>query len=267
MYTNRFHIAVAVLLILPAAPWCYGQASFVENFDDVTPTGTAYGPYELIDRGWDFRMQSSPAHNLGFGAPFQGWPWGGSQAGPAHIVANYIPDGWGSARANHWAILPPVPNQIAGDQFSVWMRAADDAYPARIEIRYSPGGGVDTGSGPDGVGDFTEVLLDLNPVPAGPWQEFTTTVPGSGRLALRYTVDLPVTSLQRGPRRPGDSAGELWLHRRQLSRRRGRGRRRRFGGSDAAVGQLWRVKSEWSLTARRRFHLKAGGPHACHHLT
>src|SRR5690606_32093618 len=98
---------------------------------------------------------------------------------------------------SNWALLPAIPNQIAGDTLAVYAQAQLTwNVPPRLQIRYSPSGGTDTGSSATDVGDFTQLLLDIDPVPDPGWTGYTVTVPGNGRLALRFFVrdTLPVAT-------------------------------------------------------------------------
>src|SRR5205085_1632503 len=72
--------------------------------------------------------------------------------------------------------------------------------PDRLQVRLSTNGGsVNVGITPTDVGDFTVLMLDINPTytPTGypsAWTQFTVTVSGlgsptTGRLAFRYFVE------------------------------------------------------------------------------
>src|SRR5262245_29767773 len=163
----------------------WAQASFIESFDDNGATATGqYGPANLIARGWTFRMQSSPASSQVFFDGYHGSDWPTPQAGPGYLGA----DGFMSSSSgpvSHWAILPVIPNQVAGDMVTLHVRR-HGALPARLEVRYSPSGGTSTGSGPTAVGDFTQLLVSSDPIPTGGWLAYSAAVPGGGRIALRF---------------------------------------------------------------------------------
>jgi hypothetical protein len=162
----------------------WAQASFSESFDDNGAVSTGqYGPANLIAKGWTFRMQSSPASSEAFSDGNHGSGWPTPQAGPGYLAADAVMSGPGPV--SHWAILPTVPNQVAGDRVTLHVRRLG-SIPARVEVRYSPSGGTSTGSGPTAVGDFTQLLGSIDPVPTGGWLAYSAAVPGAGRIALRF---------------------------------------------------------------------------------
>ena len=87
-----------------------------------------------------------------------------------------------------------------GDTVSFWTRGPDSStFPDRLELRMSlNGGSTNCGTLPDDVGDFTALLVEINPalVVGGypeTWTQFTATISGvptptPGRFALRYYV-------------------------------------------------------------------------------
>jgi hypothetical protein len=95
--------------------------------------------------------------------------------------------GFGGTVSN-WAILPAVAGQQAGHELRFWVLGWDGSNINTMQVRYSPSGAINTGSGTTGVGDFTTVLLDMNPVPGPGWNLVSITLPGSGRIALRSFV-------------------------------------------------------------------------------
>jgi hypothetical protein len=176
--------AGVVTLAIPSA--ALGQASFTENFDSIgTVQNGQHGPSGLIAAGWQFRNQSQP-QGFGYWYPMSGVSQAGS--GSIGIDTNVTQWNGNTSMGSSWAILPAIPGLQAGDPLSFWIT---DGYMvagqyARLQVRYSPGGGTSTGSGPSGVGDFSQVLLDIPNVNERPWTQFSTTVPGGGRLAFRF---------------------------------------------------------------------------------
>jgi hypothetical protein len=79
-----------------------------------------------------------------------------------------------------------VPNQTAGDEISFWARRFSGE--SVVEVRYSPGGGTQTGTLAADVGDFTVVLAEVQPTNGG-WTRHSAAIPGSGRIALRYRAE------------------------------------------------------------------------------
>jgi len=181
---------LVVLLWLAPAP-SLAQANFTEDFENVGPT-IGDGPQNLIHQGWIFRNQSQPRGRTVW---YQGtrvvFPYFTPYQGTGYLANTSSWDD-GNRNVGTWAILPAIPNQQAGDVISFYIAGAttpDD----RIEIRYSPTGGTSTGSGLNDVGDFTQVLFSGRPPSnIGDWGLASGTVPGTGRLAIRwYQPGLP----------------------------------------------------------------------------
>ncbi|HEY3246097.1 MAG TPA: choice-of-anchor J domain-containing protein [Phycisphaerae bacterium] len=195
----RTYVAVAVVAgctLLWSAASARAQANFSENFDTLgnTSFGEA-GPSELISLGWIFRNQSSP---LGYSGYYAGPVFGTAHSGTRTLDADFYSVSYGSAgTVSNWALLPAVPNQIACDTLVVYAHAVMTwNVPPRLQIRYSPSGGTNTGSSATDVGDFSQLLVEANPVPPTGWTQYSATVPGNGRLALRFFAPniLPVNT-------------------------------------------------------------------------
>lgn len=162
-------------------------ADFSEGFDDITNLP-----------GWFSQNNSSP---LGTTNWFQGnetvFP---AQAGAptAYIGANFNNTS-GVGTISNWLLTPEL-TLSNGDTFSFWTRtAAGSIWPDRLQVRLSTAGAsTNVGTGAEDVGDFTTLLLDINPtLSAGgypeAWTQYTITVSGlsgttSGRFAFRYYV-------------------------------------------------------------------------------
>ncbi|MBC7834801.1 MAG: hypothetical protein H7Y88_06840 [Phycisphaerales bacterium] len=187
----RLSFVAAVLAALSLAPFAAAQAQYFEGFND---TGTTYeydgGPTNLVSAGWIFRNQSQPVGS-GEWVGQQFCPLGlCAQEGEAYLrVTADLTTGL-AGDVSGWALLPSIPNQAANDALSIyvgcnWQSQELDA----LEIRYSPTGGISTSSGPSGVGDFTIVLAEFNPLPStSGWHLLSAVLPGPGRIALRYRV-------------------------------------------------------------------------------
>jgi hypothetical protein len=179
-------VAVAFTLVPATA---FGQASYAEDFEDLSPTPPgAFGPDELVERGWLFSNQSEPLGSTGW-YPSDGVDAFQPHTGNWHLSADFTstdPNGF-NPRISNWAVLPEIPGQQAGDVVRFFALGSFYLREDRLQVRYAPSGGVDTGSGPSEVGDFTELLLDINPIPRGEtWGEYAVTLPGPGRIAFRY---------------------------------------------------------------------------------
>ncbi|MEP0845306.1 MAG: hypothetical protein HRF50_00635 [Phycisphaerae bacterium] len=165
------------------------QANYFQDFDNVGPTQSpSSGPQNLINQGWIFRNQSSP---LGTQSWFQGYTgsgWPSPQAGGGYMAVTSSSTDYFGGTVSNWAILPAVPNQQAGDELRFYLLDTGGSNINTLQVRYSPGGGTSTGSGPSAVGDFTQLLLDISPIPAGGWNHYSVALPGPGRVALRYYI-------------------------------------------------------------------------------
>jgi hypothetical protein len=178
---------IAGCSFIGGTPPALAQANFSEDFDSLNATEAgALGPPELLDRGWLFRNQSSPPGDAGY---FAGpcFVCGEPHAGSHSLDADFSSTSGSEGTVSNWALLPAIAGQIAGDTFVVHARAVMSFnVPPQLQVRYSPGGETGTGSSASDVGDFTQLLLEVNPVPSTGWTRYSVTVPGSGRLALRF---------------------------------------------------------------------------------
>ncbi|HRE37479.1 MAG TPA: choice-of-anchor J domain-containing protein [Chitinophagaceae bacterium] len=160
-----------------------------EGFNSVEPT---------LPAGWAAQNLSAPVGITGW---FQGnagvFP---SQSGAptAYIGANFNNTA-GTGTISNWLFAPNVTLQN-GDEIEFWTRkVSPDAFPDRLELRWSANGAsTNAGATATSVGDFTTLLLSVNPslitgVYPTSWTKFTATVSGlagptSGRVAFRYFV-------------------------------------------------------------------------------
>jgi len=194
--------AVSVILTIAwftAAGSAFGQANFNENFDTLGSTSFGEpGPPELVGRGWIFRNQSSPLGYYGY--------YAGPHSGPAHSGTRSLDadfygstEYWSGGTVSNWAILPAITNQIAGDTLVIYAYAEMTwNEPPRLQIRYSSSQSTSTGSSATDVGDFSQLLLEVNPVPATGWTQYSATVPGKGRLALRFFAPDTLPTITNG---------------------------------------------------------------------
>ena len=160
---------------------------FNETFNTVVP----------LPAGWASQNLSSPVGATGW---FQGNA--GVFAGntpPGYIAANFN-NTTGTNTISNWLFCPNV-NLKNGDKFSFWTRTTTGTFPDRLQVRMSTNGAsVNAGATNVSVGDFSTLLLDINPTYTGTgyptaWTQFTLTMSGlpaagvSGRLAFRYFVE------------------------------------------------------------------------------
>ena len=162
-----------------------------EGFDDITT---------LMGDGWVMTNNSNPLGSTD-------WFQGNDTVFPAHmgastsyIAANFNNTSTGAPNTiSNWLLTPETEIQT-GDQFSFWTRTVTGSiFPDRMEVRMSlNGASSDVGSDESSVGDFTTLLLEINPSLAQggfpeTWTEFTVTVTGvdsptMGRIGFRYYV-------------------------------------------------------------------------------
>ncbi len=185
--SNQFRGALAAVALLLIGSTALAQANYSESFQNVGDgTSGPGGPSVLTSRGWTFRNQSSPNNGASpywteFGS---GWGQSGSCLGHGGFTT------WQDAntRISAWIILPAIPNQRTGDPFTLWTSAPTNAFGmnnASLEVRYSPTGSISTGSSSTDVGSFTQLLSNISGTGGHNWTQRTTTLPGTGRIAVR----------------------------------------------------------------------------------
>lgn len=173
----------------PASPSVAITSPFSEGFDDITT---------LPGAGWSLQNLSNPVGTTGW---FQGndavFP---SQAGAttAYIGANFNNTG-SVGNISNWLLTPEI-GLKNGDQIKFWTRKpSPDSFADRLQVRMSTAGAsTNVGATDASVGDFTTLLLDINPtlttgVYPTAWTQFTVTISGlgaatTGRIGFRYFV-------------------------------------------------------------------------------
>ncbi|MCB0254953.1 MAG: choice-of-anchor J domain-containing protein, partial [Anaerolineae bacterium] len=117
----------------------------------------------------------------------------------AYIAANFNNSGSPGTISN-WMLTPEM-SMSDGDTLSFWTRTVTGStFPDRLQVRLSTAGSsTNVGVGANDVGDFTTLLLDINPslLQGGypdDWAQYTITLSGlpggmaDGRVAWRYFV-------------------------------------------------------------------------------
>ena len=179
-------LALGLLIAVPLSV----QADYSESFEDITTLG---------GKGW-VEVNNSDAANLAY---FQGndavFP--ANSGNPTEYLGVNFNSTSGSVISN-WMIMQED-TLDNGMVFSFFTRTVTGStFPDRLEVRLSTNGAsTDVGSAPTDLGDFTELLIEVNPNLEGPapagypdtWTEFTATLSGlagptQGRLAFRYFV-------------------------------------------------------------------------------
>lgn len=156
-----------------------------EGFNTMTPAG------------WTIINRSAP---LGTTSWFQGDPTvfpSQSGAANAYAAANYNNTG-AVGQISDWFITPSVAIKN-GDVLKFWSRkVAPDAFPDRMQVRMSTIPSTNVGATATSVGDFTTLLVDINPTEVTgvypvAWTQYTVTISGlaspvTGNFAFRYFI-------------------------------------------------------------------------------
>jgi hypothetical protein len=154
----------------------------------------------LAGAGWVMTNNSNPAGTTSW---FQGdTARFNSQAGAndAYVAANYNA-GSGTATISLWLITPPL-SLTNGGTLTFYTRVqTSPSYPDRMQVRMNTLNTTNVGTLETDVGDFTSLLLDINPTllltgtgsyPTA-WTQFSVNLSGitgtvTGRIAFRYFV-------------------------------------------------------------------------------
>ena len=196
----RIHVisCVARNLVLAAAAVCGLTASanaqpLTEGFDTVTGG--------VPNASWATQNNSdSPDQPY-----FQGNPavfTAHSGATNSYIGVNFQSTSGltGTETISNWLITPMLTGMNNGDTVTFFARTVDTpSFPDRLQLRLSlSGASTNVGTLPTDVGDFTTLLVDINPTLTtsgfpNVWTQFTATLSGlsgptDGRMAFRYFV-------------------------------------------------------------------------------
>lgn len=181
----RYVLAALVAGVLTLRPMPVTASVLTEGFDDITTLGA---------KGWALVNNSSPAGVNWFQGNPGVFP---SQSGApnSYIASNFLAAGVGGNISN-WLILPEL-SFGSTDVLSFYTRANGEL-PDRLEVRYSANGSsTNVGATAASVGDFTTLILTLNPaLNAGgyptAWTQYIVSLAvlsgTTGRLAFRYNV-------------------------------------------------------------------------------
>jgi uncharacterized repeat protein (TIGR01451 family) len=176
-----------------------------------TPTPTP-GPCASLSEGFD-NIGTLPAAgwvqtNMSNPVGLNGWIQGRtemftSQSGAANsYIATDFNNTTDTNTISNWLLTPSMTLRD-GNTLSFWTRTATPGatvFPDRLQVRMSLNGtSTNVGSSPTSVGDFTTLLLDINPTYTttdypNNWTRYTIILDGIGqptvgRLAFRYFVE------------------------------------------------------------------------------
>ena len=174
--------------VLACAALCggAGAATLSEDFDGGVPAG------------WSVVNNSAPAGPTSWFQGDQTVFEAEHGAADSYVAANFNA-GAGAANLSTWLILPTLTFHN-GDVLSFSTRTSDFSFfPDRLEVRFSATGGTNVGTGAAGVGDYSTLLLSINPTQQvfgypDVWTRYSVTLGGlagatDGALAFRYVVD------------------------------------------------------------------------------
>lgn len=169
--------------------------SFTENFNDISLLPSV-GWYQQNN---SYPLGNNPTWYQGDVTAFTSY----NGSSNSYIASNFHSTAIGSGIISNWLLTP---NRIFrnGDVFAFYTRKAtvgpgETEYPDRLQVRMSTNGGsLNVGATSTDVGDFTTLLLEINPsllpnIYPQVWTQYTITISGlpaptSGRLAFRYFV-------------------------------------------------------------------------------
>lgn len=177
-------IGPSVLSLMPGPP--VPSTVFNETFNTVVP----------LPANWASQNLSLPVGPTGW---FQGnvgvFP---GNTPPGYIAANFNNTS-ALATISNWLFAPPVTLRN-GDTLSFYTRTTTGTFPDRLQVRMNTTNqGVNVGATNTSVGDYTTLLLDINPTytttgyPTA-WTQFKIPIQGlaaptAGRIAFRYFVE------------------------------------------------------------------------------
>lgn len=195
----------------PVTPPVDSSYSFFEQFDNVSG---------LVSKGWVFKNNSDPAgpngwrqgryeSGLKFGIDTVGFNAYSSTTYPTDYISVDASAVSLSGGLSAWLISPPLPIKN-GDVITFVTRAMNDAgffnaSADRMQLLANfTDESADCGNTPVSVGNFTTVLLDINPTLSAnfmggypeSWTSFSITISGlaapvdKGRFAFRYVADV-----------------------------------------------------------------------------
>jgi len=175
--------------------------SFVEEFDSVA---------NLSAKGWVIKNNSFPfgptawrqgKYELGgkLGNTVVGFPAYSAVYNQNEFISVDLNAGSGAAQISCWLITPPIPMKN-GDEISFFTRSHGD-FADRMQVRGNfTTASANVGNAPADLGDFTSLLLDINPALTKTdypieWTKYSIPISGfpvnglvSVRIGFRYYI-------------------------------------------------------------------------------
>jgi hypothetical protein len=187
-FIRKTSILLLICLFFAGITAVKGQ-SFTEGFEDVTnlPDWGVLNNSESPDMGWFGGSTNVFNAHQGSAGSYVGCNFESTNALTGATISNWL--------------ITPNRNFSNGDVISFYTRTYSNPtdYPDRLEVRLSTNGAnTNVGTTSTSVGDFTNLLLTVNPnltTTGYPnvWTQYTITISGlagptSGRIAFRYFV-------------------------------------------------------------------------------
>ena len=188
---------VVLALVLLAGLWttnAKAQVLYNESFATAVPLPTGWAQQNLSTP-----IGTAPTWVQGVAAVFPA-----NSGGPTEYIRAYFQNVAGANIISNWLFAPSTTVKN-GDILTFYTRTINPAaYADRLQVRLSTNGAsVNVGATNTSVGDFSTLLLDVNPTysladyPAGypqSWHQYSITVSGlagptTGRVAFRYFVE------------------------------------------------------------------------------
>lgn len=167
----------------PLPVYIEGTPDLAEGFDDI-----------MVLPGWFMQNNSD-------GPGTTNWFQGNDAVFPAHagaatayIAANFN-NAAGSGTVSNWLLTPELNLPI--EEACFFTQSISSTFPDRLEVRLSTNGAsTDVGTLSGDIGDFTDLLIEINPTQSvggypDVWTQFCTgqvAGSGTGRLAFHYFV-------------------------------------------------------------------------------
>ncbi len=173
----------------PPATTFGGSGSQDVGFEDVA--ALLAGDWDSINTSDDVAGAANPDWVQGTDATVNMGPFD-AHAGPIDSYASSNFNATGGSQISNWLLVPDVGFLQSATFYT--RTVTGNTFPDRMQVRFSDVGGTNVGTDVTTVGDYDNLLVDINPTLAtggypDDWTEFTVNPGGEGRLAFRYFVD------------------------------------------------------------------------------
>lgn len=189
---SRLALTITLVLMSVLSSMAFGgrqvahAATIIEGFDSGVPAG------------WTTTNQSEPLGAAVWTQCNGAVPIGFIGGAGSCVTVNYQST-LGTGTISNWLISPLITNVKNGDIFTFYTRSGGTSNPDRLQVLLSINGTCNPGTGSASTGDFTNLLIDIDPsYLAGEypfaWTGYTFTVSGlavpvDGCIGFRYFVE------------------------------------------------------------------------------